>query len=662
MAFSCDSVRHRFVSPSARSDRFLVTFLAVLIAGQTFGAAGDASKAEADRLVAAAVKAELEGETARSFTLLHDAIRVDPDNRLARAQLGEIKVDGKWMSAEEAQRRAAADPLQKEYRERRRAAGENAQGQLALGRWCRKNNLGAESEFHWFNVLSVDPKNDEALRALDLRWQKGRLVSRAQSAQNKDQLKEAKRAAARWESKLVKWRRAVSGRDVAAHDAALAEIRSIADVDAIASLEEVTLGRDANDVHHAEECQAIGLAFVEALEKVSGQPATESLARHAVFAPSDKVRMSATAKLKPRDQHDFVPMLLGGLGMPIETSFSLMTGPDGSVHYLRSLYREGPESDWSWESSRQAVQRDLGGRRLIYDTYTGESNVDLPAESSVVVASRKAAVAARYQSGYRNDAVSTEQKVAETNQEINTLNGRIIPVLAATTGKGFGDNPKAWWSWWRNQNEYYRSEHPVETHYDSGSDYYSYGHPATSLVSSAPPPPPPRFSGHSCFAKGTLVWSKTGTRPIESLEPGDLVLSQNVDTGEIKYEPVMLRTVRPPSQLVKISFDGEELRATPGHPFWVRGVGWRMVKELKEGAVIHGLSQSAKVRSVAAAEEGEAYNLIVADFSTYFVGRNGILAHDVTPQRPTQAIVPGVAANRTSVVADSLLPRSGHGM
>src|SRR3954468_13414819 len=105
-------------------------------------------------------------------------------------------------------------------------------------------------------------------------------------------------------------------------------------------------------------------------------------------------------------------MLVDGLGMPIESSFSLTTGPDGSVHYLRSFYREGPESDWSWESRRQAVQHDLGGRNMIFDTYTGKVDADLPTESAVVVASKKAAVAAKYQSKYGNDAAAINVKIA----------------------------------------------------------------------------------------------------------------------------------------------------------------------------------------------------------------------------------------------------------
>jgi hypothetical protein len=40
----------------------------------------------------------------------------------------------------------------------------------------------------------------------------------------------------------------------------------------------------------------------------------------------------------------------------------------------------------------------------------------------------------------------------------------------------------------------------------------------------------------------------------------------------------------------------------------------------------------------------EAYNLVVADFNTYFVGETGVLVHDNTPRTPTRATVPGLAA------------------
>src|SRR5262249_30687496 len=122
----------------------------------------------------------------------------------------------------------------------------------------------------------------------------------------------------------------------------------------------------------------------------------------------------------------------------------------------------------------------------------------------------------------------------------------------------------------------------------------------------------------------------------------DLVLSQNVDTGELKYKMVMRRTQRPVGPLLSIATDRDEFRVTGGHVLWVSGIGWRMAKELGENAVLHCVSKPLIVRSTNPAPDGEAYNLIVADFNTYFVGESGVLAHDITPRRPTQSVLPGI--------------------
>jgi hypothetical protein len=124
---------------------------------------------------------------------------------------------------------------------------------------------------------------------------------------------------------------------------------------------------------------------------------------------------------------------------------------------------------------------------------------------------------------------------------------------------------------------------------------------------------------------------------------GDLVLAQDVNSGELAYKPVIGRTVRPPSEIVTLSIDGETLRTTRGHPFWVSGVGWRMAKELEEGAILHGVTGVARIAAVESSVPEEAYNLVVADFNSYFVGERGVLVHDNTPRRPTRATVPGLA-------------------
>ena len=598
----------------------------------------------------AAAQAEIAGDASR---ILVAPARRDPQAiptiEIARWQLGQVQLDGKWVTVEEAQRRAAADPLQAEYRQRRAAAGPSVRDQLALARWCRDNKLGDEAELHWAVVLSLDPTNKEALRAVDMLWKDGRLVNRNETAQQKQQAQAAKNAAKRWEPIIAKWRRAVA-RPRCAGPRRRARRNSRHHAARCDSFDRSRHTRPRCERHASTRksaCRSPWRSWTRS-KKCASQAATESLLRHAVLSPGNKARNSAIEKLKARDPHDFVPMLLSGLAMPIESSYNVTTDADGGVRYSHTLYREGAESDWSLDVHKGIDQQNLGGRTTLYDVFTGQAEVGPLAESSVVVAAKKAAVASAAQNRYGQTAAATETEVARANQVAEELNSRAIPVLAATTGKDFGDNPKAWWDWWIGQNGYEAGERPVDQHYDSEYDHYYYGFPRVSEYSSAPAP----SIGSSgtgggrceCFAKGTLVWTKTGQLPIETVELGDFVLSQNVNTGELKYKPVLGKTIRPPSPMLRIAIENEQLVTTLGHPFWVPGTGWRMAKELGDDAKLHGTTGVTRLKSVEAAPMPRPITSSSPISTPISSARRGVLVHDNTPRRPTQAMVPGLTA------------------
>jgi hypothetical protein len=316
--------------------------------------------------------------------------------------------------------------------------------------------------------------------------------------------------------------------------------------------------------------------------------------------------------------------------MPVNSSFNVQTDRDGSVHYFHSLYREGAQADWAVEADYSTWHHVLPGRRFVYRQRAKilEDRTESPLEQSARIAS----TAHRETNNYAVAAATVESQVAQMNQAASMMNARIMPVLANTTGEDF-TTAKQWWDWWRDTNEYYAADHPVNRQYYSGDNNYFYGQP-TNTYSMNP----------SCFTKGTSIWTKTGQRPVETLQLGDLVLAQNVETGELSYKPVIGRTVRPPSQIVGVKLDREEIQTTLGHPFWVAGTGWQMAKELKAGAVLHGMNSSTRIRETKELDQQEAYNLVVADFNTYFVGETGVLVHDNTPRTPTRAKVPGLAA------------------
>ena len=100
-----------------------------------------------------------------------------------------------------------------------------------MARWCRKNDLNEEARFHWSSVLAVDPNNEEAHQAMDLRWSNGRLLSREEIAAEKALLYQAKRSVKQWAPSIAKWRRAISGSDSATREEALAEVSALGDAD-----------------------------------------------------------------------------------------------------------------------------------------------------------------------------------------------------------------------------------------------------------------------------------------------------------------------------------------------------------------------------------------------------------------------------------------------
>jgi hypothetical protein len=148
-----------------------------------------------------------------------------------------------------------------------------------------------------------------------------------------------------------------------------------------------------------------------------------------------------------------------------------------------------------------------------------------------------------------------------------------------------------------------------------------------------------------CLAAGTQVWTEMGYKAIETIKIGDRVLSQNVDTGELMYKPVLRTTVRASGPLVRLEIDGQYIRTSGGHEFWVAGDGWAKSRNLKSGAVLTALGAPVVLSSAQIDGEGKTFNLVVADFNTYFAGKSRVLCHDNTLRAPTKSVVPGLAAD-----------------
>ena len=94
-----------------------------------------------------------------------------------------------------------------------------------------------------------------------------------------------------------------------------------------------------------------------------------------------------------------------------------------------------------------------------------------------------------------------------------------------------------------------------------------------------------------CFAAGTKLLTRSGWRTVETIQPGDEVLSRSEHEpgGEPSWKRVEERFERT-GRILHLHIGGEVIRTTPEHPFFVVGTGWTAAGALEEGDQIATLS------------------------------------------------------------------------
>ena len=487
---------------------------------------------------------------------------------------------------------------------------DSLRGQLQLARYCQRNQLPERAEMHWSNVLILQPHNSAAIRMLGLKRYKSGLYTAEQIAAIQQQEKVEKE----WRPKFKQWVRSIREDDINTA-VSLAKLRAIRNSALVPLLH--------SDVSPASE--ALSLEVVEILAEIADRISIESLVLHAIDSPHESVRTAAIKHFKRQPLLTVAPLLLVSLETPIE----------------------------------MAVQRVQVDERLSF-VHTDYS-IERPLATSDL--------AQRFSRSKLSPAA-----VARLNKQIAQRNLRILIALRDTTGEDHGENPRAWWDWWLEYNDY--AYQGGETPVLSSSFTRSFFNPGCfRLASSRPSPHSPRsendknyttrpaqprvriwtvrqMSGSrlqhyvlrtsSCFAADTSISTETGPLPIQHIRAGDRVLSQNIKSGSLSYS-LVLQTTRRIAETVRLRLEDEEIVLTGGHPLWVEGAGWRMAREIKAGDRLHGIEGP---RSVTTRQEGPklpVYNLIVAgENNNYFVGQHQLLAHDATLRRPTEHLLPGL--------------------
>jgi hypothetical protein len=253
----------------------------------------------------------------------------------------------------------------------------------------------------------------------------------------------------------------------------------------------------------------------------------------------------------------------------------------------------------------------------------------------MVVEAQNAAVAAERQ--LENDVAALDQANTLTTER----NDRTALVLNAISGQSMPGRPADWKAWWVNQLGYRGDTEPQSTPVPTvvqnvPLDYTPQARPVTTPI--ARTGRVTDFRAFSCFGAGTLVRTLDGSRPIESIRVGDRVLTQDVNTGALGYQPVTVVHHNPPSPTFLIKLAGDTIVSSPFHRFWVAGKGWVMARDMKGGETLRLLGGPARVESAEPGPVQPVFNLDVAEAHDFFAGAAAALVHDNT--LPDTRLVP----------------------
>lgn len=138
-----------------------------------------------------------------------------------------------------------------------------------------------------------------------------------------------------------------------------------------------------------------------------------------------------------------------------------------------------------------------------------------------------------------------------------------------------------------------------------------------------------------CFVAGTPVATPAGSVPIESLTVGDIVFTQNLETGKVDHQPVLDTFVSETHELVSLKFSNHEsLLTTPSHPFYSPTKGWTAAAQLRAGEILLALNGECVIVEQVQHELFESpvtvFNIESASNHNYFVGKSdtAVLVHN----------------------------------
>ena len=152
--------------------------------------------------------------------------------------------------------------------------------------------------------------------------------------------------------------------------------------------------------------------------------------------------------------------------------------------------------------------------------------------------------------------------------------------------------------------------------------------PNAPAIDPADPNAPAR--PRSCFLTGTLVATPNGLRAIESLIPGDKVLTVEPADGRISSHPVTSILTAHVQLVLCVQISETTIFVSPEHPFWDFDRGWVVAAGLRVGTGLLSANGKPAYVTAVAPRPGRytVHNLTVGGAHTYLVSPISVLVHN----------------------------------
>lgn len=546
------------------------------------------------------------------------ALAIDPRNAAARAMLGLVRYGERWLSpdgvAQAAESDAAMAAKRAEYEAKRQATPETADGQWQLGLWCEQNGLKPEAIAHFTAVTQLSPRRTEAWRKLGCELYRGRWRNPEQIAAERAEDEAQKQADQQWQPLIEKWKKDLVF-DGPRLEQARSALRAISDPRAVPAIQRA-LG-------HGNRVQQ-ELA-VELLSRIDCPASSHALAAMSLSDRWPEVPPFAIRELKRRDPRDYMGAMIGLMRHPVK--YYLNPIPPRCTAGMLVILGEHTRTERIYEVQRGGFTDSaaygpppsgMSGMTFSFSTASPEDMrrflLASPAEQFREIARLNPQILGPQGGGQVTGDPFIERDmraIDQFNARLEQANQRIDSILCQITGESFGGDRDQWLEWWTDKIglRYQRPQpQPKRT--------------ATRYVVL------PSFVHTVCLGAGTPVVTLTSPRPIESLQVGDIVLSQDTTTGILSYEPVVGVHRNPPSETLRLRLKGETLVSSPIHRFWRPGRGWALARDLTAGESIRTVNGRAALLSIEPGAVQPVFNLDVARNHSFFVGSQMALVCD----------------------------------